>query len=299
MQLKPIAAILVLLLLVASLCVAGCTTSSDSKSGTVSTDYPTSGRSELIGAAIEHQRNSLPSSTEFTVEWKNNTWAVTTEQRADGSTYVTGYEHWRSVDEASAIFDPEIGLFFLKETSASPTWYHEITGKWPTVSKALADIDEPKTGVQQYDALIVRTQLKNATTATETPTATPTSSNVTISSWFAAYRTRLIEDGYSVPTPFNKTSLNGKEVYVGKYQKNGRPFEEDIYPLKSYADAVTFKETLITAYKNQGYVRDTSSTANEDAWYGTAGNTMVKVEAINGTTALGVPATWVAITPIV
>jgi len=210
MQLKPIAAIAVLLLVAASLLVAGCTTSSDSKSGTISTDYPTSGRSELVEGAIEYQRNSLPSSTQFTVEWKNNTWAVATEERQDGSTFVTGYRHYPSVDKASAWFDDLIRYVYAKETSAS-TLYHDITGKWPTVSRARAEADEPQTTLQQYDALIVQTQLTKTPTATKTPTSTPTSISDK-----SSYITSQFSEDYAIVTPFKKsTNSYGNVVYTG------------------------------------------------------------------------------------
>jgi hypothetical protein len=167
---------IIVVVIIASLSVAGCSTNNTNQSGTVSTDFPTSGRSQLIEAAIEHQRNSLPSSTQFTVEWKNNTWAITTEDRQDGSTLVTAYTHWPSVDEAGAWFDWYRGAVGGEDTNA-PTWYHDITGKSPTISKALADVTEPQTGLQQYDALTVETRLTYAPTVTETPTATPTANS--------------------------------------------------------------------------------------------------------------------------
>jgi hypothetical protein len=178
---KKLLAIIVIVI-IASLSVAGCSTTNTNQSGTVSTDYPTSGHSTLIEAAIEHQRNSLPSSTQFAVEWKNNTWAITTEDRQDGSTLVAGYTHYPSASEASAFYDDLIRYVYGEDASPS-TWYHDITGKWPTVSRATAEPGDPQTTLQQYDALIVQTQLTNATTATETPTvpetptATPTASS--------------------------------------------------------------------------------------------------------------------------
>jgi len=138
-------------------------------------------------------------------------------------------------------------------------------------------------------------------TVSPTPVATVATPSVSgdeeVTNGLTVWTNMIIEKlDYSVTAPFKKTSLNGKEVYVGKFQKQGNPYEDHVYPMKSYADATNFKEILIPKYKNQGYVRYYPATEDSNIWYGTKGNTIVMISAVK--TTFGFPATWVEISSI-
>jgi PBP1b-binding outer membrane lipoprotein LpoB len=143
----------------------------------------------------------------------------------------------------------------------------------------------------------------SATTPVVTPevSATPApSSEAALTSKLKAYSNRLVEDGYSVTKQFHNTTLNGKTAYVGEYQKNGRLYKEDAYPMDSYAVAVNFKEQLINKYKELGYSRYVSSSTDGDKWYGTLGNTLVTIKAYKASeNILDTPVVWVVSSPVI
>jgi len=123
--------------------------------------------------------------------------------------------------------------------------------------------------------------------ATSTPKPTPTpapdySSELNSNSgWLGR--------GYSITTQFKKTTLNGREAYVGSLTKTGFTMPVQIFPMSSYSDAVSYREQLINNYKAQGY---TTSKITDDGWQGTLGYSMVDISALS-TTVIGQPATIV------
>ena len=125
---------------------------------------------------------------------------------------------------------------------------------------------------------------KVAITPTATPrpltTPTPIPKPVDYSSQIsAAYGTYLI-------TPFYKTTVNGKEAYVGDVSDNGVLVHFIYYPTKTIDDATHYKEQLIQSYKAQGY---TTYKIDDDVWYGTLGINMHTIGAMD--TKWGFPAT--------
>ena len=165
MQLKPITAIIVLLLLVASLSVTVCSTSSNSKSSTVSTDYPTSGRSKLIEGAIEQVRPSDSSSSDyktqaFTVNWISNTQdsvhieTVNTKSFDVNAKDLT-FTHFPSTDAATTYFEGNKSYgVWNGNWEGGPIDYYALTGKVPTVVNGNHD-DWGDNGIAQYDAFVV------------------------------------------------------------------------------------------------------------------------------------------------
>lgn len=164
MQLKPIAAITVLLLVVASLSVAGCSVASDSKA---STDYPTSGRSKLIEGAVEQMRSQSSSSDDynsktqaFTVNWISNTQAKTHKEVLETDTFrvrVTEYTftHFPSTNDATTYYTSHAHYGYGSGSfSQWPFDYYKLTGKAPTVHNGNSDTFGVN-GIGQYDALVV------------------------------------------------------------------------------------------------------------------------------------------------
>jgi len=161
MQLKPITAIIVVSLFVASLSVTGCT----STSSTVSTDYPTSGRSKLIEGAIEQVRPSDSSSGDWKTQDVNVMWMGDTE----ATVYIKDvntksfdvlireftFTHWPSTDAATEYFYKKKDYDFSTSWGVSPPIdYYKLTGKVPTVVHYNRD-SWGSNGIAQYDAFVV------------------------------------------------------------------------------------------------------------------------------------------------
>jgi hypothetical protein len=165
MQLKPITAIVVLSLVVASLLVSGCVQKEISLAPANKSAYPTSGRSLLVEAITKYDRDQRWFDT-YNVKWINNTTAQATGKENIGDnimTSTTTYTHFPTVEAASAYFDllrsqyPEKreGISFSDVAS-----YYDVTGKFPTVTKQLHNDhyvnDDYSRTLTQQDALITQ-----------------------------------------------------------------------------------------------------------------------------------------------
>jgi hypothetical protein len=142
----------------------------------------------------------------------------------------------------------------------------------------------PASAVQSKPLPTAAAPTKVAITPTATPkpvtTPTPLPKPVDYSAQISAtYRVYLI-------TPFYKTTVNGREAYVGDVSDNGVLIHFIIYPTKTLADATNYKEQLIQSYKAQGYK---TYKITEDAWYGILGINMHTIDAYD--TKWGFPAT--------
>jgi hypothetical protein len=169
MQLKPITAIIVLLILVASLAVAGCTIEPKvevgspqyEKVGYVSTDYPTSGRSQLVAACVKDQKRQAETlNRTFSEVWYNNTKAAVTvigkSSAGNDVTFSYTYIHFPTVKAASAYFDSQRGIYeYRPDEINGPVYYYSLTGHNPTVYKQLRDMSRELAEITQYDALVV------------------------------------------------------------------------------------------------------------------------------------------------
>jgi hypothetical protein len=159
--------------------------------------------------------------------------------------------------------------------------------------------------------LVVASLLVSGCTVNPTPTPTPVPTVVTPTPTVKAtstpkptptptpdYSSKLnnnpnwIGEDYIVSSSFHKTTVNGKVCYVGSLSKMGYTFQMQVFPMNSYTDALSYRETLINAFKAQGYV---TSSVSGDQWYGTSGNMGAWVHAYDETSASG-PAIGVPVT---
>ncbi|MGZ4847245.1 MAG: hypothetical protein ACXV2E_05970 [Halobacteriota archaeon] len=112
--------------------------------------------------------------------------------------------------------------------------------------------------------------------ATVTPTPTPD------------YRTQLQNNmqnaGYSVVTPFTKTTVNGHDVYTGVVLKTGVRFNLQYTITKTTTEATNLREQKIAEYKAKGYTSAGSDTINKgyDFWNGVSGAQTVSIGARPG-----------------
>ena len=177
MQFKPIAAIIVLLLVIASLAFAGCTTKVPIETAVeigggegprnISPAYPTSGHSQLVQGSIDYYRDQRWPFDTYTVKWINDTQAQTSgiEKSGEGTSFNimtvnTTYTHFPTVEAASAYFDSLRSQYPKKSDSISEgVKYYEITGKLATVTKELKTEwigDHFPSYLTQQDALITQ-----------------------------------------------------------------------------------------------------------------------------------------------
>jgi hypothetical protein len=121
--------------------------------GSVSTDYPASGRSKLVEAAVEYRRDDFNTkyldtkSESFDVNWISNTthlkdFTITHfPSTAEATTYLTNNAAKYGTSIQSS-FDPVID-------------YYKITGKTPTVYTMYTKDYFSLTSISQFDSLIV------------------------------------------------------------------------------------------------------------------------------------------------
>jgi hypothetical protein len=177
---KPIMVIAVLVLMVASLFVAGCTTEvpvevkvgpANNQASNVSTAYPMSGRSPLVQAVVEYYRNIEYMGGRydpFNVTWINNTAAKTTGIVTSGEGYSKTvrtvnmtFIHFPTIAAASAYFDSLRPRYLEKSSGINGVPYDKITGTLPTVTKEVRTVYEPiyhQSRLTQQDALITITE---------------------------------------------------------------------------------------------------------------------------------------------
>ena len=140
---------------------------------------------------------------------------------------------------------------------------------------AMASNSSSSTPTPTAHATVVPTATVKAT-ATPKPTATPTPDySSTLNS-----NTGWLGKGYQISTPFKKTTVNGREAYVGSLTKSGVTMPVQIFPMSSFTNAVSYREQLINDYKAQGY---TTSDITDNGWQGTLGYTMVDISALEST----------------
>ena len=147
--------------LVAAILVAGCTS-------TVSTDYPSSGRSKLVEGAVGYLRdvyNTGYSNTKqksFDVNWISNTQVKIHEESVSTQNYATikkdyTITHFPSTAEASTYLGKS-GLTYDASSSSLTTPiidYYKITGKTPSFYKVFQTNLAGMKSISQFDSLIV------------------------------------------------------------------------------------------------------------------------------------------------
>jgi hypothetical protein len=178
MQLKPITAIIVLTLVVASLSVAGCTilpapktdnqASNVSTTTLVSTAYPTAGKSELLRAIVADENKSIGSSLDgYKVTWINNSTVKiegtkTVNNFSLVQTFNYTFTHFPTANAASAYFDSNRPQYTETLLANHSSLYSRVTGQNATVINSVWRLgtlrtDEVTYTLEQFDALIIET----------------------------------------------------------------------------------------------------------------------------------------------
>jgi hypothetical protein len=169
MQLKPITAIAVLSLVVASLLAAGCvqtevTLSPANQASNVSTAYPTAGkRSELLQAIAAHYNESGSRYEDYKVTWVNDTTLTIHEKKTNVGAVLTWdykFMQFPSIDAATAYFDSHRPEYTYKPSSADhASLYSIVTGyKNASVVKQVTRYGTPTDyDLEQFDSLIIET----------------------------------------------------------------------------------------------------------------------------------------------
>ena len=127
-------------------------------------------------------------------------------------------------------------------------------------------------------------QASASVAATVAPSASPTTQPA--SSSLPDYTSRLntagLGAGLTTVSPFERTTANGRQAYVGTLTENGKTYNAQVYPMNSYSEALAFKNQLISGYTSQGYTAYTPGTADAslNLWYGLSGQTLVGVSAL-------------------
>jgi hypothetical protein len=85
--------------------------------------------------------------------------------------------------------------------------------------------------------------------------------------------------GFSIVSPFTRTTVAGINAYVGFVRGNQTLFEITVFPRSSHADAQSFQQTAVQQFESQGFVTIKSSA---EMWAGELNNTVVGVYASSG-----------------
>jgi len=136
--------------------------------GSVSTDYPATGRSKLVEAAVEYRRDDFNTkhldtkSESFDVNWISNTTAQIHEVTKSTEDYTTHLEdftitHFPSTAEATTYLTNNAAKYGTSiQSSFDPVIdYYKITGKTPTVYTMYTKDYFSLTSISQFDSLIV------------------------------------------------------------------------------------------------------------------------------------------------
>jgi hypothetical protein len=164
MQLKPITAIVVLVL-VDSL-VAGCTVNTtlfgNNQTSSISTAYPAAGRSELL-QGIETSYNESAANhqyDDYNVTWMDNT-TITIHMKISSETKVTTWDykftHFPTIEAATAYFDSHQLEYPSKpDIIDHASLYAHVTGvKNASVSKEVTRPGDTAYHLEQIDSLII------------------------------------------------------------------------------------------------------------------------------------------------
>jgi hypothetical protein len=92
-----------------------------------------------------------------------------------------------------------------------------------------------------------------ATQAKVTATPKPTVSSTDYSNAIAQHWTGA---GYSIATPFKKTTIDGNEAYQGALSQAGISYKVTVIVTDTGSQASSYADTRIANYKAQGYVTE-------------------------------------------
>ncbi len=124
-------------------------------------------------------------------------------------------------------------------------------------------------------------------TAAKTNAATP--------NYSSRINSAMLKDGYKLVTPFKKTTVYGREAYVGAVIKNGVITYYLLFPMTSLKSALIYRDQLIGSYKRQGYSQLSIEKNNYGVpfWIGAFRNTEVLIAGEKFPPLGDVPATVV------
>src|SRR5665647_267200 len=103
-----------------------------------------------------------------------------------------------------------------------------------------------------------------ATQTKVTATPKPTVSSTDYSNAIAQHWTGL---GYSIATPFKKTTVDGKEAYQGTVSQAGISYQVTMIATSTESQALSYADTRIANYKAQGYVTENVQTLDNGGEY--------------------------------
>ncbi len=86
------------------------------------------------------------------------------------------------------------------------------------------------------------------------------------------------KSGYKVSTPFKKTTVYGRDAYVGAVSKQRNTYHVLVFPAHTYKSALTYRDQLVHSFKALGYRTHSIQKSNGVSyWVGSFGNTLVWV----------------------
>jgi hypothetical protein len=166
---KKQVAVVIVLVLIASLLVCGCMTSTTSNTASptaAGTAYPAVGtRSALLSAIVAQEdagNGNRYANDKYTMTWLNDT-AIAMHEQASFSgtgteTYDATFIHFPTVDAASAYFNnARLGYTTKSVSEADAYLYAQATGGNATVVKGVWRFDNStRYQLEQFDALIMQ-----------------------------------------------------------------------------------------------------------------------------------------------
>jgi len=264
MQLRPIKAILVLIL-VASL-VAGCTVNNQASS--VSTAYPTAGRSVLLqGIEARYNASAVNHGYEdYKVTWVNNT-TVAVHMKITSETEVTTWDykftHFPTINGATAYFDShELRYTDKPDTAEHASLYALVTGvKNSSVSKEVTIPSGNTTyHLKQIDSLIIESSSRvlPSVNATVAATATPSPPQLSQEQLNAIQRD-MEAKGYNITQALKQsdgigTSANGSTFYKGAITQGGIQYNLTVEVCKDNATANSKFTSKVSDLQKSGIV---------------------------------------------
>jgi hypothetical protein len=171
-MIKKVAAIV--LVMIASLLVCGCTTSNTASPTAAGTAYPAAGtRSALLGAIIaqvDAGNGNRYANDEYTMTWLNDTAIAMHEQAsfsgAESETYNATFIQFPTVTAASVYFNSKEPGYTQKAVSDSDAYLYALAaGGNATVIKGVRTVSVDGSTInqlEQFDALIIQSTRVNA-----------------------------------------------------------------------------------------------------------------------------------------
>jgi hypothetical protein len=268
-QLKPIT-VIIILILVASL-VAGCTVnttlSGNNQASSVSTAYPTAGRSELL-QGIEASYNESAANQQYEdykVTWMSNT-TITIHMKMTSEAEVITWDYkftqFPTIDGATAYFDSHrLGNTSEPDIIDHASLYAHVTGvKNPSVSTEVIRYGNTTYHFEQIDAVIIESSSRVLPPVKATVAATATPSPPQLSqAQLSAIQRDLEAKGYDITQPLKQsggigTSADGSTFYKGAITQDGIQYNLTVEVCKDNAKANSQLSLTVSNLQKLGIV---------------------------------------------